>query len=179
MASSTSVSTLQYYLQSAKHAVSYVNRKIRFSSNDPIDVTCTLGLIGIGMQIFRKVADAKATDVAKASGGKSALSDYMRGSAEMAEVARIGNCREKAALAFLTLEKAGVKPLDLMAWLPPADHAFVVIGREPGDPSDYRNWGKNAVVCDAWDKTSYAAVEIPAKMADGYTGPFVSLTRTK
>jgi hypothetical protein len=115
MASATSVSTLQYYLQSAQHAVSYVNRKIRFSSNDTTDFAGTLTLIGPAMWLFRQVADAKAVDTAKSSGGKSALSDYMRGSAELAEVARIGNCREKAALAFLTLEKAGVKPLDLMA----------------------------------------------------------------
>lgn len=176
---SAAVSTLQYYLQSAKHAVSYVNRRIVFSSNNPTDVAGTLGLVGIGMQIFRKVADAKASQIAKSSGGTSALSDYMRGSAEMAEAARMGNCREKAALAFLTLEKAGVKPLDLMAFLPPADHAFVVIGRTAGDPSDYRNWGKDAVVCDAWNENSYEAVQIPSLMADGYTGPFVSLFRAK
>ena len=59
-----------------------------------------------------------------------------------------GNCAEMAASAFMYLHKLNVRPLDYMV-LEGADHAFVVIGRD-GDATDWRKWGKNAVVCDPW-----------------------------
>ena len=39
-----------------------------------------------------------------------------------------------------------------MALKPPADHAFVVIGRSGSDTDDSfgRNWDSNAVICDPW-----------------------------
>lgn len=63
-----------------------------------------------------------------------------------------GNCGEMTALTFMFLYDLGVRPLDFMVLISPADHAFVVIGRDGKDEDDNKgtNWGASAVVCDPW-----------------------------
>jgi hypothetical protein len=64
-----------------------------------------------------------------------------------------GNCGELAAIAFMYLEDAGVRPLDYMVFsnTPAYDHVWVVIGRANGsDPLRVSTWGAEAVWCDPW-----------------------------
>ncbi|HRD67506.1 MAG TPA: hypothetical protein PKY50_15285 [Candidatus Competibacter sp.] len=70
-------------------------------------------------------------------------------------------------MAFMYLYRLKVRPLDYMALMPPADHAFVVIGRKESDEDDNYggNWAKNAVVCDPW------ASGLPRKLASASFGP--------
>jgi hypothetical protein len=81
---------------------------------------------------------------------KTSLSqiDKYRIVAEYAGKNGCGNCGENAILAFMYLYDLGVRPLDNMAV--DQDHAFVVIGRKPGDVNDFATWGPVAVVCDPW-----------------------------
>lgn len=78
-----------------------------------------------------------------------------------------GNCMEMAAMAFMYLYRLNVRPLDYMALMPPADHAFVVIGRKGSEEDDNHggNWGKNAIVCDPW------ASGLPRNPASASFGP--------
>lgn len=63
-----------------------------------------------------------------------------------------GNCGEMTALTFMFLYDLGVRPLDFMVLIKPADHAFVVVGRDgkPDNNNMGTNWGDAAVVCDPW-----------------------------
>lgn len=77
-----------------------------------------------------------------------------------------GNCGEHAAVAFVYLHEAWrIKPLDYMTYERPGDHAFVVIGRDGrSQPSDYHNWGQEAVVCDPWDEKAFPASRVTAEL---------------
>ncbi len=98
---------------------------------------------------------------------------------EVAKMRGVGNCGEMSATAFIYLDNNSVHPLDWMILLPleppllRVDHAFVVIGREPGTKADdYENWGPNAVICDPWAQgyrknlsaSSYKAKEFERRM---------------
>lgn len=105
--------------------------------------------------------------------------------ARMAKVYGCGNCGDMAALAYTLLQQWGVKPLDLMKCTN-MDHMFVVIGmRDGADPTDYRSWGPEAVVCDPWAPgvlggqkgRHYAASEIAATMVGGQTTRYTSVQR--
>ncbi|HSU17541.1 hypothetical protein [Longimicrobium sp.] len=109
---------------------------------------------------------------------------------------RIGNCEEKAYLAFDMLATRGVRPLELMAVSQPdddppdtvrgaisgiqedfggPDHAFVVIGRVGGNLRDYRTWNEGTVVCDPWAGRAYYCelfdeeMELIRRVTGGYT----------
>jgi hypothetical protein len=82
-----------------------------------------------------------------------------------------GNCGENSILAFIYLYDVGVRPIDRMSV--DKDHAFVVIGRQAGDASDWKTWGDAAVLCDPWaqglqkgDKKfgTYAGTDFEVKM---------------
>ena len=71
---------------------------------------------------------------------------------DLADRSGCGNCGELPAVTFIYLYNLSIRPLDFMALKPPADHAFVVIGRSGSDTDDSfgRNWDSNAVICDPW-----------------------------
>jgi uncharacterized protein YkvS len=71
---------------------------------------------------------------------------------DLADQYGCGNCGELTAVTFIYLYNLSIRPLDFMALKPPADHAFVVIGRSGSDTDDSfgRNWDSNAVICDPW-----------------------------
>jgi hypothetical protein len=86
--------------------------------------------------------------------------DDIRILSDLADKYDSGNCGEMTAMAFMYLYNLGVRPLDFMALVNPADHAFVVIGRKnsPDHDSYGRNWNKDAVVCDPWAYGLYKAL---------------------
>ena len=71
---------------------------------------------------------------------------------DLADQYGCGNCGELTAVTFIYLYNLSIRPLDFMALKPPADHAFVVIGRSGSDTDDSfgHNWDSNAVICDPW-----------------------------
>jgi RHS repeat-associated protein len=73
----------------------------------------------------------------------------------------VGNCGEKAAVAFVYLKSLTAHPLDFMVTQSGTllgSHAFVVIGRlKDSSPKDPTTWGRKAVVCDPWDSKVYLA----------------------
>ncbi|PHM70917.1 hypothetical protein [Xenorhabdus kozodoii] len=81
----------------------------------------------------------------------------------------VGNCGEKAAIAFAHLKFNRVKPLDFFSIdidnLGNDHHSIVVIGRVTGNSTDPATWGREAVICDPWDKTAYPAHLYPDKVA--------------
>jgi len=86
--------------------------------------------------------------------------------ASIAKKAKVGNCGEYAAVAFMFLrEIRRVKRLDYMLFARPGDHTWVVIGRAlDSDFSDYKTWGNAAVVCDPWAGVAFHGSQLPRKL---------------
>jgi hypothetical protein len=97
---------------------------------------------------LRQQAEWQAIDAQP--GGAQDVGD-LRILSDLANSHGCGNCGEMTARAFIFLFDLGVRPLDFMVLIKPADHAFVVIGRNGKDNDNMgRNWGDAAVVCDPW-----------------------------
>ncbi|WP_139837467.1 hypothetical protein [Xenorhabdus beddingii] len=73
----------------------------------------------------------------------------------------VGNCGEKAAIAFAHLKLLGVKPVEFFSVNVDDKgddyHAIVVIGRTTGRCLEPLTWNQEAVICDPWDKKAYPA----------------------
>ncbi|MEM5585458.1 hypothetical protein WNZ15_23580 [Roseibium sp. AS2] len=80
--------------------------------------------------------------------GKETLAG-MRTYAALALKNKCGNCGEFSAAAFIYLYDRNIRPLEWCGLLD-ADHAFVIIGRNAGDPSNYSAWGDVSAICDPW-----------------------------
>lgn len=79
-------------------------------------------------------------------------------------------CREKLLKVPLISETFLIKG---------GDHGFNVLFRDSGsNPSDYRTWGKNAVVVDAWSGKVFPACDIPKKLF-AYNGYKNSLKQSR
>jgi hypothetical protein len=124
----------------------------------------------LGQSIICVLAE-RSVDIAVArepGDGKLGMPGVIRGTAAKARDLGCGNCGEQAAVAFVYLKDAGVRPLDYMVYKEPGDHAFVVIGRAANSvESDYTTWGDDAVVCDPWGGNAFPAAEIPANLYVG------------
>ncbi|WP_340621336.1 hypothetical protein [Xenorhabdus siamensis] len=72
---------------------------------------------------------------------------------------RLGNCGEKAIVAFSYLKMQGVEPLDLFDVdiddLGKDGHTIVVIGRLQGNTKEPDTWNREAVICDPWSNCAY------------------------
>jgi len=78
---------------------------------------------------------------------------------------RLGNCNEytNVSLQVLFQEYPHVRAEKFIVIY--GDHGFAVIGRDQNsDQHDYRTWGPNAVVMDAWGGAAYPAYKIPDKL---------------
>jgi len=50
-------------------------------------------------------------------------------------------------------------------YLEGGNHVFLVLGRNPSsDPSKYKEWGGEAVICDTWSGKVFPASEIESKL---------------
>jgi hypothetical protein len=76
---------------------------------------------------------------------------WVAGIAQQAVIHKAANCGEFAALAFcMFYNLKQVTPFEYFVGLN-FDHAFVVVGRGPYEPtSQPEQWNANAVICDAW-----------------------------
>jgi hypothetical protein len=106
--------------------------------------------------------------------------DLYRITASKAGLNGCGNCGENSILAFLFLYDRGIRPIERVGV--DLDHAFVVIGREPGDINDFTSWGPVAAICDPWaqglqggkstDYGTYPGTEFETKMTYLLGGKF-------
>ncbi|MBI6549610.1 hypothetical protein [Xenorhabdus lircayensis] len=71
----------------------------------------------------------------------------------------LGNCSEKAAIAFSRLKFLGARPLDIFLLIDEHqarnNHSFVVLGRTNGIPQQPSTWNHEATICDAWGDQAY------------------------
>ncbi|MDC9594550.1 hypothetical protein [Xenorhabdus sp. IM139775] len=74
--------------------------------------------------------------------------------------AGVGNCNEKSQIAFTYLLLRGARPLERFVIINDmgiSDHAFIVIGRNQGEPHQSASWNPEAVICDPWDNKAFLA----------------------
>ncbi|CDG16717.1 hypothetical protein [Xenorhabdus doucetiae] len=72
--------------------------------------------------------------------------------------AGVGNCNEKSQIAFTYLLLRGARPLErfvIINEMGISDHAFIVIGRNQGEPHQSASWNHEAVICDPWDNNVF------------------------
>jgi hypothetical protein len=78
----------------------------------------------------------------------------------------IGNCEELALQAFdyILYKSTGIFNAEIFR-IDGGDHAFLVLNRDPDSiPSDPKNWGPHAVICDPWANKVYNASEYLSKL---------------
>lgn len=141
-----------YYLREAQEAVDYVQSKmVEGADNRPLDVIASL------FTAHSCVSDMRAsyqTEFWK----NSPWAERIRVAALWAEHSGCGNCGEQSAMAYEWLRLRGVLPLEFMGLMPPKNHNFVVLGRDPAsDVANPNTWGHSAVVCDPWKRKAYVA----------------------
>ena len=135
----------------AEAAVNYVKSKIHLGAGNKWE------------DVKKSWGDSAVCQIGVRAGGYwdrlgNSKEKAMRLIAERGERAACGNCAEQSALAFVYLEKIGLKPLEWMSF-ENGDHGFVVIDREPGK-QNVAAWGPQAVVSDPWLGKWYRAVEL-------------------
>lgn len=123
----------------------------------------------------KKEVERRADEIKKmaAATGKGQVAEWAKWGeviaiwAKNAEAHHCGNCAEHAAIAFVYLKNAGIRPIEYMGYLSSyfEDHAFVVIGRKAdSDINKPVAWGADVAVCDAYYGTAYPAAKIEAEM---------------
>lgn len=102
------------------------------------------------------------------------LSGILRVASYAENVAKTGNCREHAAVAFAYLYNQGVSPIEYVSYAEPGNHSFVVIGRASANPIrfDPRTLAAVVAVCDPWDDRAISASEISSAMYSGWQNGF-------
>lgn len=166
----------------ARHAVAFVLEKVSMTANwdEPSDYSAE--------GIYRTTGDVQKSEKAWDSADRCVYGnlrqepDWQRINAQKYGVRNVGdirtlsgladshgcgNCGEMTARAFIFLYDLGIRPLDFMVLINPADHAFVVIGRNGKADNNNMgtNWGDSAVVCDPW------AYGLNKPLAAGQYGP--------
>jgi hypothetical protein len=140
-----------YYLQQSQAAVAYVKTRMTLGANNNADIftsffesrSCVPETRGSYQTEFWKALPAP---------------ERIKVAAIWAEHSGCGNCGEQSAIAYEWLRRCGVLPLEYMVFQAPKDHAFVVVGRDPGSvAAQPATWGPNAVVCDPWKNKAYLA----------------------
>lgn len=76
---------------------------------------------------------------------------------------RCGNCGEYSRITYEILVNE-FKLKCKFGQVVNGDHGFVVVDPDPDGGNDYKRWGKNAVVCDAWAGSVFLAREVPTEL---------------
>ena len=85
--------------------------------------------------------------------------------AEVAEECNVGTCLEMSAVAFKHSIQNKPELRAELFFLEGGNHVFLVLGRNPSsDPSKYKEWGGEAVICDAWSGKVFPASEVESKL---------------
>lgn len=84
--------------------------------------------------------------------------------ANFSKLLTIGNCHEQAIIAFLFLSEHRLVVKHQIrvevCIIKDGDHRFVVIGLNPDAGTDFREWNKDAVVCDPWAGSYFSVADI-------------------
>lgn len=87
--------------------------------------------------------------------------------AQRAQIFRAGNCSEMASIGLEFAKSKHLTDNIEKFCIFEGDHVFLVIGRDlESDPSDYKSWGENAVVCDPWSGAYYPATLLEEHLKD-------------
>jgi len=134
---------------------------------------------GISLSFFRTLLgnlfEIKYTPVACSTFSKKNLIAI----AEVAEECNIGTCLEMSAVAFKhsIQNKPGLQAE--LFFLEGGNHVFLVLGRTPSsDPSKYKEWGGEAVICDTWSGKVFPASDIESKLKN-FGSTFVDTNELK
>ena len=89
----------------------------------------------------------------------------LRDIASVAKKVHIGTCLEMSALALDYCLEKKVTPKAEPFYLEGGNHVFLVLDRnQKCKPSDYKSWGKQAVICDTWSGKVFAASQMESKL---------------
>ncbi|OTA20339.1 hypothetical protein Xbed_01564 [Xenorhabdus beddingii] len=165
----------------AKKAINYVNNTVRVVSSNQIPETPELHqhrkTAAEGIDYLRELVSIETEINLEKSHirndapniNEECYRRYIPISSAYATEFHIGNCGEKAAIAFAHLKLIGIKPLDFFSVNVDDKgddyHAIVVIGRTTGRCLEPLTWNREAVICDPWDKKAYPAHLYPDKAA--------------
>lgn len=144
---------LNYIL--SKNACRYVSNQIQYSTNL---LSKSERKSIVGKEALRKMDKMRAIDIAFPEFSLG----WIKKIAELAKKFGVGNCCEKACVAFCYLLDHAPAGVSIEFFNNPfQDHCFVVLGRTNGEYFDISSWNKNAVICDPWAKYhSYSIVNI-------------------
>ncbi|HTM63981.1 MAG TPA: hypothetical protein VL360_05710 [Gammaproteobacteria bacterium] len=79
----------------------------------------------------------------------------------------VGNCDEYASITLEYVRRLDSYVRAEIFNIKNGDHAFVVVGRNlNSDEKDFKTWGDEAVVCDAWAGSVFPASEMSVKLGD-------------
>ncbi|WP_340609515.1 hypothetical protein [Xenorhabdus bharatensis] len=158
------MTSLPYNLFLARRAINYVNNKIQVISpnrlptetNEQKDLKKELER---RLENRRNAADLRADAVSGNIFTRNKIRTIMLLTNASTIESKIGNCGEKAILAFYYLKMQQVEPLELfdasMGEAADDYHTFVVIGRTRGIETDPSTWNHETVVCDPWAEQVY------------------------
>lgn len=157
--------TFDTNLKLGQNALAYTRHHLHHSSTFP-DLTFAEMLPALKM--IKQTREAKLSSIKLA---KIALKNFEKTSflnqkiiVKKSKKSHTGNCGEYAAMTLKYLRKHTTISAEMVEIID-GDHVFVVIGRLPdSDINDYRTWGPDAVVCDAWANQAYPAHQIPEKL---------------
>lgn len=77
----------------------------------------------------------------------------------------IGTCLEMSAVALDYCIENRVSQRAEIFYLEGGNHVFLVLGRDPkSTPSNYEEWGSNAVICDTWSGKVFPSSEIDSNL---------------
>lgn len=95
--------------------------------------------------------------------------EELRKYSKLIEQFQVGNCHEYSVYALnqLTQESAKYVIRGELAHIVNGDHVFVVLNRDQNsDPHNYKTWGLNTIIVDAWYGQIFPVTEIEMKLSD-------------
>ena len=152
---------LHQNLELSKRMMQRVEKAVIFSGNHPDRFSIMRNKPGEEqMESHKKIRKLLAQTRAKAGNDF----DLMVG---FAKNFHVGNCMELAAVALsYAIEEQAQACVEIFS-IRNGDHDFLVIGRDPDSaPPDYKNWGPDAVIFDAWSGAYYPAEFLEEVLVD-------------
>ncbi|WP_412754496.1 hypothetical protein [Legionella donaldsonii] len=151
-------SDLQVYY--SQKAIDYTLSKIKTSTNQIPEQDYNLPS---SQEAFKKMNQMREIEIAY----EMYSLEWINEIAVLAEEYGVGNCCEKACVAYLYLYKKFSRlPIEQRPSIelfnnPVTDHFFVVIGRLDSTlSSDPRAWNPNTVICDSWAEESFSMLDV-------------------
>lgn len=165
---------MQYaeYMKAAIDAVNHVDALNYLSNNrgpllDGLDASTASALTVPMMRKYGRYQMAMYEHVGRDDGDAQLAIDNLLAPVASARALRTASCEARAGMAFLYLARRGIQPIEMMSFAnDDADHVFVLVNRQPGFRiTDSATWGDEAIVCDPWARSCYAAPMMAAQLA--------------